>query len=98
LEGARRGQGQEPRLLDLPARVVTTARWWAEFKPGGNLANSHPVPRVVEQTDEGRALLVEAREEAEREYTLAEERNDAVGTTVWGRVSEQTRKFALLYA
>ncbi len=43
-------------------------------------------------------LLVETREQAEAEYSAAETRGDPVGTTVWGRVSEQTRKLALLYA
>ena len=35
---------------------------------------------------------------AEAEYSTAEADGDAVGTTVWGRVQEQTRKLALLYA
>ncbi|MCB9846704.1 MAG: hypothetical protein H6811_12060 [Phycisphaeraceae bacterium] len=38
------------------------------------------------------------RREAEAEYTRAEGAQDAVGTTVWGRVSEQVRKLALLHA
>jgi hypothetical protein len=99
LEGAKRGQGQEPRVLELPERVVTAARWWGDLRPGGgNLSGSHPVPLVVEHTEGGIKALVEVREEAEQEYAAAEERNDPVGTTVWGRVSEQSRKFALLYA
>jgi hypothetical protein len=99
LEGGPRAQGQEPRILKLPPRVVSTAKWWADFRPGnGNLANWHPVPVVVEHTDEAKRLLVEAREEAEAEYAKAEESGDAVGTTVWGRAGEQTRKLALIYA
>lgn len=43
-------------------------------------------------------MLVEARLEAETQYERAENDSDAVGTTVWGRVSEQIRKLALLYA
>ncbi len=42
--------------------------------------------------------LVDARVNAEAQYEKAEEANDPVGTTVWGRVSEQTRKLALLHA
>ncbi len=38
-----------------PARVLETAKWWADFRPGtGNLENWHPVPRIVPQTDEAR--------------------------------------------
>jgi hypothetical protein len=99
LECGRRGDGQEPSIRDLPPAIVETARWWHEFQPGsGNLKNWHPEPVVVPHTDEARRLLTAARTEAEAEYRRAEERNDAVGTTVWGRVSEHTRKLALLYA
>jgi len=99
LECGRRGTGQEPSIQDLPESVLETAKWWAEFRPGtGNLEQWHPVPTIVEQTDEAKQILVGAREEAEAEYAKAERDNDSVGTTVWGRVSEHTRKLALLYA
>ena len=99
LEAGQRGTGQEPSIRDLPERVLETARWWADNKPGtGNLDDWHPVPMVVEHTDEARRLLVETREEAECEYAKAEAGSDPVGTTVWGRVSEQVRKLALLLA
>ncbi|MEX0887445.1 MAG: hypothetical protein WD009_13500, partial [Phycisphaeraceae bacterium] len=77
------------------------ARWWARYEPGerrGNLIDVYPVPAIVEHTDAAKRVLVETREQAEAEYAKAEENNDSVGTTVWGRVSEQTRKLALLYA
>lgn len=99
LESGRRNPGQEPRICELPQRVVEIARWWADFHPGtGNLENWHPVPAVVEYADDGRELLIESRRECEAEYAKAEERGDAVGTTVWGRVNEHARKLALLYA
>lgn len=78
---------------------MATTRWWADYQPGtGNLQEFHPLPAVVEQTPEATKLLIETRQAAEAEYTRAEARSDSVGTTVWGRVSEQTRKLALLYA
>jgi hypothetical protein len=99
LECGRRGDGQEPSIRDLPSAIVETASWWNDFRPGsGNLKSWHPEPVVVPHTDDARRLLVVARQQAESEYRQAEERNDAVGTTVWGRVSEHIRKLALLYA
>jgi hypothetical protein len=99
LESGPRGPGQEPTVSDLPERVLATAKWWSDLRPGpGNLANDHPTPRIVPHTDEARALLVELRRAAEDAYGEAEARRDAVATTVWGRASEQTRKLALLYA
>jgi len=99
LESGPRLEGQEPTICRLPERVVATARWWAEFRPGtGDLADWHPVPIVVEQDGAARDLLVAIREEADAEYARAEGRNDPVSTTVWGRVSEEVRKLALLYA
>lgn len=99
LECPRRGAGQEPRLSELPARVIETAKWWVEFQPGrGNLQHWHPVPAVVEYTPEAQEILIAGRQQAEAEYTQAEDRGDPVATTVWGRANEQSRKLALLYA
>ena len=79
--------------------MLAIAKWWADFRPGsGNLGKQHPAPTIVEQDDEAKRILAEAREEADAEYAKAEEKSDTVGTTVWGRVSEQVRKLALLYA
>ena len=99
LECGKRSPGQEPSIQPLPARVLEVAKWWANYRPGtGNLQNWHPVPRVVLHTDEAKRILIETRLEAEEEYDRAESARDAVGTTVWGRVSEHVRKLALLYA
>lgn len=99
LEAGPRGTGQEPSIRDLPPRVLATAKWWADYRPGtGNLEDWHPVPAVIEHSDEARRVLVETRQQAEAEYNTAESKSDPVGTTVWGRVSEQVRKLALLYA
>lgn len=101
LEAGSRGEGQEPAIRDLPPRLIETAKWWADFQPGerrGNLLDIHPIPAIVEQTDEAKALLVETRLAAEETYTQAEGGRDEVGTTVWGRVSENVRKLALIYA
>jgi hypothetical protein len=99
LECGKRSPGQEPSIQALPARVLETAKRWAEFRPGtGNLQNWHPVPRIIPHTDEAKGILIETRLEAEDEYARAESSGDAVGTTVWGRVSEHARKLALLYA
>jgi len=99
IESRKRNEGQEPGIIELSDRVLATAKWWADFRSGpGNLENQHPMPAIVEHTDEAWRLLIENRKFAEAEYARAEERGDPVGTTVWGRVSEQTRKLALLYA
>lgn len=99
LECGQRGGGQEPTIVQIPDRVLETARWWHDYRPGtGNLQDWHPVPAIVPHTDEAKKILIAARVEAEAEYQRAELNSDAVGTTVWGRVSEQSRKLALLYA
>ena len=98
-EAGQRSAGQEPSIREPPRRVTEAAQWWADLRLGpGDMASCHPVPRVVEHTDGATRMLVEMREEAEGEYGKAEAAQDAVATTVWGRVSEQVRKLALLYA
>lgn len=99
LESGPRQAGQEPGISDPPQRVLETAAWWASLRPApGNLTDTHPQPRTVPQSEGARALLVDLRCEAEDAYARAERASDAVATTVWGRVSENARKLALLYA
>ncbi|MBE0557826.1 MAG: DUF3987 domain-containing protein, partial [Proteobacteria bacterium] len=99
LECGKRSSGQEPTIRALPSRILETAKWWADFRPGtGNLQNWHPVPRIIPHTDDARKIMIETRMEAETEYARSENSRNAVGTTVWGRVNEHVRKLALLYA
>ena len=99
IEAGKRGEGQEPKIADLPPRILETATYWANFNPGkGNLGKFFPIPHIVQYTNEAQTLLIDARRQCESEYALAEERGDAVGTTVWGRTNEHIRKLALLYA
>lgn len=99
LECGTRSHGKAPGIHPVPDRVLETARWWADFRPGtGNLQDWHPVPLIVPQTEAARTILDEARGEAEQEYARAESLSDSAGTALWGRVAEHARKLALVYA
>jgi Bifunctional DNA primase/polymerase, N-terminal/Primase C terminal 1 (PriCT-1)/Protein of unknown function (DUF3987) len=101
LESPRRGQGREVTVLPVPASIVETARWWAEFQPGdkpGNLSTWHPVPNLVEHTPEAGEVLWTCRERADQEYSQAEGRTDSVAMAIWARAYEKARRLALIYA
>src|SRR5262249_44624790 len=100
-ETGKRGRGQDAVVRDLPASVLATAQWWADFCPGekrGNLADWHPIPRVVEATAEAAGVLRAFREQADDQYSLAEDKGDAVGMAIWARANEKARRLALIYA
>ena len=76
-------------------------RWWAEFCPGekrANLADWHPIPKVVAGTPEADAVLREFRRRADDAYTLAEDEGDPVGMAIWARAHEKARRLALIHA
>jgi hypothetical protein len=99
LECNERGVGQSPGILSVPERVLQTAQWWADFRPGrGNLQSWHPEPSIVPQTQEATRILAESRREIEANYRQAEQAGDATRTAVWSRVDEHIRKLALVYA
>jgi len=101
LESQRRGQGREARVTPVPASIIETASWWSDFQPSakaGNLSTWHPVPKLIEQTAEAASQLRSCREQADQEYSRAEQRNDAVAMAIWARAYEKARRLALIYA
>lgn len=68
LECRRRGAGRDDTARPIPEAILTAARWWAEFQPGGNLAAAHPLPRLVPHTAEAQAVFRDLRERADAEY------------------------------
>lgn len=99
LESGRRGAGQDPKIIRLPARILNTAEWWKSFTPcNGNLTGEFPTVATVEYSSDAKALLKESRKQTESEYSKAELTNDAIGTTVWSRSYEHICKLSLIYA
>ncbi len=100
LECGPRGEGRDDVYRPLPASILETARWWADFRPGesGNLADWHPVPHCVPQTPEAEAVFRTVREQADAEYARAEAQNDPAGMAIWARAYEKARRLALIYA
>ena len=99
LEAGKRGKGQEPSICDPPQSIIDAAAWWSRYRPQtGNLADENPEPTIVPMTEEAKRLVAILREKGEDEYDKAQDAQDAVATTVWGRVAENARKLALLYA
>lgn len=98
-ESGPRGRIQKPDNKKLPQRVIETAKWWADFKPGvGNLADWHPTPRLVLHSAEAQEAIDALTTMADDEYSTVDASGDSVGASVWSRVNEHAFKLALLYA
>jgi len=100
LEASKRGRGQAPVAMPLPAAIVDTARWWADFKPGGtsNLQAWYPQPVLVPATPAADVALEECRTFADDRYTEAEDKDDPAAMAIWARAYEKTRKLTLIHA
>ena len=99
----KRGRGQLPgSVRNLPAPLLQTARWWAEYSPGkraaGNLYGIHPEPRVVPFTPEAEHALGELQRMGEDEWDRAHDAGDEPAQTAWSRTCENATRMALLYA
>ena len=99
LEASKRGNGQDPCTEDLPERIVETARWWAQYTPGGggDLSKWHPRPTLVPETPGATTVFRDLRTEADVRYAAAEERDDPTAMAIWARAYEKARKLALIY-
>jgi hypothetical protein len=101
LEAGKRGRGQTPVDKPIPQSLIDTARWWADFRPGGenaNLQQWHPLPGLVEATSAADAELEDCRAFADDRYDEAEKKDDQAGMAIWARAHEKTRKLALIHA
>lgn len=93
-EAATHVSKQRKVTKPIPEPMIETARWWFEFSPGGNLANEHPQPLVIETDNQALQVFEELDELAEgKQLQLGE----PLGT-LWTRATEKARKLALIYA
>jgi hypothetical protein len=101
LDAGKRPAGQDGYPADTiiqNERIMSTAQWWADFKPDGNLADVNPAPAVVPFNNNAKDVIRWYRKATEKEYTQAEEQGNNIAMTVWGRATENATKLALLAA
>lgn len=98
LECRRRGAGRDDTARSIPDSILTAARWWADFRPGGNLGEEHPVPQLVPHTAQAQDVFRDLRLRADAEYDQAQNQNDPAGMAIWARAYEKTRRLALIHA
>jgi len=84
---------QRVKATPVPEVIVDAARWWGEFRPGGNLRSEHPEPLVVPANDEAGLVFDALAELVDRE--LARDQN---GRSLWARAEEKACRLALIYA
>jgi len=94
VEGEAGVAKQRPKVMPIPQSILDVAKWWGDFRPGGNLAKEHPEPAVVLASDEATAMFdaLDAKADAE-----CERLGEPLGT-LWTRTVEKARKLALVYA
>jgi hypothetical protein len=99
LECGPRGEGRDDVYRPLPASLLVAARWWADFRPGGNLGGEHPVPRLVPAAPEALAAFAELRKRIDATcYGPCRAAQDEAGMALWARAYEKARRLALIYA
>jgi len=84
---------QRVKATPVPEEIVDTARWWGEFRPGGNLRSEHPEPLVVPANKEAGLVFDALAELVDRE--LARDQN---GRSLWARAEEKACRLALIHA
>lgn len=99
LECGPRGAGRDDVYRPLPAPIIEAARWWADVRPGGNLAGQHPAPRLVPASPEAVTAFTELRQRIDLTcYDTCQAAQDEPGMALWARAYEKARRLALIYA
>jgi hypothetical protein len=84
---------QRAKVEVVPEPILATARWWGDFKPGGNLRSEHPEPMVVPATPEAGLVFDALAALVDRELA-----RDEGGRSLWARAEEKACRLALIYA
>ena len=94
VEGEAGVAKQRPKVMPIPQSILDVAKWWGDFRPGGNLSKEHPEPAIVLASDQAAASFdaLDAKADAE-----CERMGEPLGT-LWTRTVEKARKLALIYA
>jgi hypothetical protein len=99
IEAGKRQRFQDTPITELPASILETARYWAEWHgKRGNLDEANPQPVIVEYTDTARRLKLDCVSWVDDEFAKYEQAGDRAAMAVWGRVNEAAHKLALIYA
>lgn len=85
---------QRRPLVPPPDSIIEAARWWGEFRPGGDLREQHPQPIVIEATSDGDYEFDELARIVDQE--LAGPDSDA--RALWARAEEKACRLAMIYA
>ena len=85
---------QRAPARDVPEPILEAARWWGDFKPGGNLRAQHPEPIVVSCTDDAGRIFDDLAALVDAELA----KPDGEGRSLWARAEEKACRFALVYA
>jgi len=84
---------QRAAATPVPEPILEVARWWGDFKPGGNLRGEHPEPLVIAATPEAGQVF-----DALAATVDAELAKDGEGRSLWARAEEKACRLALVYA
>lgn len=84
---------QRVHATPAPDGVVAIARWWGDFKPGGNLRGEHPEPVIVPATAEAGSVFDALAALVDTELV-----RDQSGRSLWARAEEKACRLALVYA
>ena len=91
-------QAGDAKPIEPPDSILSVARWWNRFTPGGgDLALVNPDPLTVPSDTAGRTVLGNFRNELNDKYNSVPE-EDETTRSVLARGHELSGKLALLYA
>lgn len=84
---------RRPESQCVPESILVAGKYWANFRPGGNLADINPDPLRIQSTPEAGELF-----DALGDLCDQHRRTRLFGYQLWSRTEEKACRLALVYA
>jgi predicted transcriptional regulator len=102
-DGADRVANRNVKVYNVPQTIISKGMYWwmlgMNYHQGEKaVALTQPILKTIHYTEDATDLLHRQQDTIDKRWSKCNKNQDSIGTSIWGRAFEMTKKLALIYA